>query len=182
MDAFEQIAARLFEVQGYWTRIGYAVELTKPQKVAVGEPSLPRPQLDVIGYKPTTNELLVIECKSYLDSRGVMHAGFHGHEDAKKDVYKMFNRARLREMVLSCLVAQLRREGLIIGPDPTVRLVLVAGKVHSTDEPKLRALFAEKGWTFVGPSEVVAGLRAFADRGYENDVVTFVTKLLERNR
>jgi hypothetical protein len=36
--------------------------------------------------------------------------------------------------------------------------------VHSTDEPKLRALFAEKGWTFVGPSEVVAGLRAFADR------------------
>src|SRR3954452_24496400 len=83
MDAFEQIAARLFEVQGYWTRIGYAVELTKEQKVAVGQPSLPRPQLDVIAYKPTTNELLVIECKSYLDSPGVKHAGFHGNENAQ---------------------------------------------------------------------------------------------------
>lgn len=51
----------------------------------------------------------------------------------------------------------------------------------SGDEPKLRAMFAENGWTFVGPSEVAAGLRAFAERGYENDVVTFVTKLLERN-
>lgn len=182
MDAFEQIAARLFEVQGYWTRIGYAVELTKEQKVAVGQPSLPRPQMDVIAYKPTTNELLIVECKSYLDSFGVMVRGFHGKEDAKKDVYKLFNRARLRDMVISCLVAQLRREGLITGPDPTVQLVLVAGKVYSKDEPKLRTLFGENGWTFIGPAEVAAGLRAFADRGYENDVVTFVTKLLERNR
>lgn len=182
MDAFEYIAARLFEVQGYWTRIGYAVELTREQKVSVGQPSLPRPQLDVIAYKPAANELLVIECKSYLDSPGVILAGFHGREAAKKDVYKLFNRARLRDIVLASLVAQLRREGLLAGPDPTIRLVLVAGKVYSRDEPKLRILFAEKGWTFVGPSEVAAGLRAFADRAYENDVVTFVTKLLERNR
>src|SRR5436190_4367103 len=174
MDAFEQIAARLFEVQGYWTRIGYAVELTKGQKVAVGQPSLPRPQLDVIAYKPTRNELLIIECKSYLDSFGVMARGFHGKEDAKKDVYKLFNRARLRDMVISCLVAQLRREELIAGPDPTVKLVLVAGRVYSKDEPKLRTLFAGNGWTFIGPAEVAAGLRAFADRAYENDVVTFV--------
>jgi len=182
MDAFEHIAARLFEVQGYWTRIGYAVELTKEQKVAIGQPSLPRPQLDVIAYKPAKNELLVIECKSYLDSFGVMAAGFHGQEDAKKDVYKLFNRAKLREVVLQSLISQLRREGLLTGSDPTVRLVLVAGNVYAQDEPKLRALFAENDWTFIGPNEVAAGLRAFADRGYENDVVTFVTKLLERNR
>jgi hypothetical protein len=36
MDAFEHIAARLFEAQGYWTRIGYSVEITKEQKVLVG--------------------------------------------------------------------------------------------------------------------------------------------------
>ncbi len=181
MDAFEQIAARLFEVQGYWTRIGYAVELTKEQKVAVGKHSIPRPQLDVIAYKPATNVLLVIECKSYLDSSGVRHAAFHGKEDVKKDVFKLFNRSKLRVMVLSCLVAQLRREGLLQGPDPEVRLVLVAGNVHSNDEPRLRALFSERGWVFVGPMEVATGLRKFAGRGYENDLVTFVTKLLERN-
>jgi hypothetical protein len=100
MDAFEQIAARLFEVQGYWTRIGYTVELTKAQKASIGKASLPRPQLDVLAYKPAANELLVIECKSYLDSRGVMLAGFHGQLKAEKDVYKMFNRQPLRELVI----------------------------------------------------------------------------------
>jgi hypothetical protein len=40
---FEHIAARLFEVQSYWTRIGYSVELTKEQKVSVGRPSLSAP-------------------------------------------------------------------------------------------------------------------------------------------
>jgi hypothetical protein len=76
----------------------------------------------------------------------------------------------------------MRGEGLLTGPEPTVRLVLVAGKVHSGDEPKLHELFADRGWTFVGPSEVAAGVRAFADRGYENDVMTIVTKVLERSR
>lgn len=182
MDAFEQIAARLFEVQGYWTRIGYAVELTKAQKASIGQPSLPRPQLDVLAYKPATNELLIIECKSYLDSRGVSIAGFHGQPAAEKDVFKMFNRQPLRELVITSLLGQLRREGLLVGEEPTVRLVLVAGKVHAAEEPKLRALFAERGWSFIGPSEVAAGVRAFADRGYENDVITIVTKVLERNR
>lgn len=182
MDAFEQIAARLFEVQGYWTRIGYTVELTKAQKASIGQPSLPRPQLDVLAYKPATNELLIVECKSYLDSRGVMLAGFHGQPNADKDVYKMFNRQALRELVMSSLLVQLRSEGLLSGAEPSVRLVLVAGKVHSADEPKLRQLFAERGWTFVGPSEVAAGVRAFAARGYENDVMTIVTKVLERSR
>lgn len=181
MDAFEQIAARLFEVQGYWTRIGYAVELTKEQKRALGKPSLPRPQLDVIAFKPTLNELLIVECKSYLDSYGVNVDHFHGREDAEKDVYKMFNRKTYREMVISTLVAQLQHEGLLMQSSPTVRLILVAGNIYSDSEPKLQSLFAKNGWTLVGPKEVVAGLRAFAKRGYENDLVTFVTKLLEFN-
>jgi hypothetical protein len=33
----------------------------------------------------------------------------------------------------------------------------------------------------MGPMEVASGLRKLAGRGYENDLVTFVTKLLERN-
>jgi hypothetical protein len=82
----------------------------------------------VIAYKPSTNELLVIECKSYLDSPGVMLAGFHGKEDATKDFYEFFNRARLRDVVIATLIAQLRREGLLLGDDPRVRLVLVAGR------------------------------------------------------
>jgi len=180
MDAFEQIAARLFEVQGYWTRIGYAVELTKQQKAALGKPSLPRPQLDIVAFKPSTNEILVVECKSYLDSYGVRFEDFHGKDDAEKDVYKMFNRRQLREVVLAAVVDQLRREGLVTATNPTVRLVLVAGNIYAGSEPKLRELFKANGWTLVTPQEVISGLRAFADRGYENDVITLVTKLLTR--
>lgn len=93
MDAFEQIAARLFEVQGYWTRIGYGVELTKEQNVAVGKQPRPLPQLDVIAYKPATKELLGIKCKSFLDFPETMHARFHGEEDTTRDIYKLFNRS-----------------------------------------------------------------------------------------
>ncbi len=182
MDAFEQIVARLFEVQGYWTRIGYAVEITGDEKRALGKHSLPRPQLDVIAYKPSANELLIIECKSYLDSGGVRADSFHGLADAKGDLFKMFNRAALRATVTAALVRQLRSEGLIVGPDPTVTLILVAGNTYTKQEPELRQVFERNGWRFMGPADVAAGLRAFAQRGYENDAITFVTKLLERNK
>lgn len=180
MDAFEHIAARLFEVQGYWTRIGYTVDLTKQQKRDIGKPSMPRPQLDIIAFKPSTNEILVIECKSFLDSPGVRFDHFHGRDDEKDDVYKMFNRQKLRDIVLSAVVDQLRREGLVTAAKPTIRLVLVAGNIYSDNESNLRKLFKDKGWTLVTPQEVIKGLRAFAERGYENDVITLVTKLLTR--
>ena len=35
VDAFETIAARFFEVQGFWTRVGVKVDITKPEKVAL---------------------------------------------------------------------------------------------------------------------------------------------------
>src|ERR1043165_1994579 len=51
MDAFEVIAARFFEVQGFWTRIGVKVEITKPEKVALNNKSMPRPEIDVVAWK-----------------------------------------------------------------------------------------------------------------------------------
>jgi hypothetical protein len=149
-------------------------------KLELGKPSLPRPQLDVVAFKPSTNEILVVECKSYLDSYGVRFEHFHGQDDAEKDVYKMFNRRRLREVVIATLIEQLRSEGLISSAKPTVRLVLVAGNIYAGSESKLRRLFADNGWSLVTPQEVADGLRAFADRGYENDLITLVTKLLRQ--
>jgi hypothetical protein len=180
MDAFEQIAARLFEVQGYWTRIGYAVELTKQQKSDLGKPSLPRPQLDIVAFKPSANEILVVECKSYLDSYGVRFEDFHGKDDAEKDVYKMFNRRRLREVVLAAVVDQLQREGLVTATNPTVRLVLVAGKHIRRQRAQAPRVVQSQRVDTRDSTGVISGLRAFADRGYENDVITLVTKLLTR--
>jgi hypothetical protein len=181
MDAFEIIAARFFEVQGFWTRIGMKVEITKPEKVALNNTSMPRPEIDVVAWKPGTNQLLVIECKSYLDSTGVRLEHLHGQEDMDNDKFKLFNRARLRTLVVTALIRLLRADGLIIGPDPSVQFVLIAGKIYSDHEAKVRARCEECGWRLIGPAELAQGVRRFAKRGYENDVITIVTKLLERN-
>ena len=181
MDAFEVIAARYFEVNGYWTRIGVKVELTKPEKVALNNQSMPRPEIDVIAWKPATNELLIIECKSYLDSFGVRAEALHGRNDVKDDKFKLFNRAPLREMVVRALIRQLRDEGLLGAEEPSVQFVLVAGKIYSDHESRVHELCSAAGWRLITPSELADGVRKFADRGYENDVITVVTKLLERN-
>jgi hypothetical protein len=181
MDAFEVIAARFFEVQGFWTRIGVKVEVTKPEKVALNNKSMPRPEIDVVAWKPLTNELLIIECKSYLDSTGVRIEHLHGKDDVENDKFKLFNRAALRTLVVTALVRQLRKEGLIVGADPVVQFVLIAGKIYSDHEAKVRTRCGECGWRLIGPAELAQGVRRFAERGYENDVITIVTKLLERN-
>lgn len=181
MDAFETIAARFFEVQGFWTRVGVKVEITKPEKVALNNKSMPRPEIDVVAWKPSTNELLIIECKSYLDSTGVRVEHLHGDPAFENDKFKLFNRAALRELIVKALIRQLRAEGLFVGPDPAVQFVLIAGKIYSKQEDLVRAKCEEAGWRFITPKELAEGVRRFAKRGYENDVITIVTKLLERN-
>ena len=71
MDAFEKVIGQILDYQDYWTRISFKVELTKEEKVEMGRPTTPRWELDVVGYKASMNEVLVVECKSYLNSPGV---------------------------------------------------------------------------------------------------------------
>ena len=78
MDAFEQVVASILQRKGYWTQTSVKVELTKEEKRAIGRPSSPRWELDVVGYRGSSNELLVVECKSYLDSYGVRASAFDG--------------------------------------------------------------------------------------------------------
>ena len=46
--------------------------MTKAQKREVGRPSTPRWEIDLVAYKAAKNELLAVECKSFLDSTGVI--------------------------------------------------------------------------------------------------------------
>lgn len=180
MDAFEAVVAMILEGHGYWARTSYKVALTKPEKVEIGRPSSPRWELDVVGYKPAANELLVVECKSYLDSYGVRHAHFRTTEQAGNKRYKLFNEPETWEVVSRRLVRQLVEKGLIL-PEPRVQLCLAAGNVRNeADREKLSALFDERGWQLWDEYWLNAQLRDLADSKYENEVAAVVAKLLLR--
>src|SRR6266852_4189196 len=131
MNAFEYIAARFFEAQGYWTRVGLKIELTKSEKVMLGNPSMPRPEVDLVAFKPRPNELLIVECKSYLDSPGVCVENFIGKNSVLQNRLKLFTRDKLRRVITEKLLAQIKQEGLLLGENPSVRYGLVAGKIKS---------------------------------------------------
>jgi len=107
VDAFEAVVAMVLEGQGYWVRTSYKVALTKPEKVEIGRPSSPRWELDVVAYKPAENRLLVVECKSYLDSSGVSYRGFRTDEQEGTGRYKLFNESKTWEVVSRRLFQQL---------------------------------------------------------------------------
>ena len=178
MDAFEFVVAAILERHGFWTRTSVMVELTKEEKRKIGRHSSPRWELDVVAYSGARNELRVVECKSYLDSRGVHHSAFDGSNAAFAKRFKLFHEATLRKLVLRKLTAQLVKAGFC-ARRPRVKLCLAAGKVNG-DEQWIHRHFARHGWVFYGPEFIREELRELRDIGYENSVAAVVTKLLLR--
>ncbi len=117
-----------------------------------------------------------------LDSDGVRIESFTGEDSIHQQRFKIFNRDSLHELVTSKLIEQLREEGLLLPEDPKVNYGVLAGNIKVGHESKLISFFQEKGWLLVTPSALARGLRRFASRGYENDIVTMVIKILERNK
>ena len=177
MDAFEQLAAELLFANGWWVQTSVKVHLTKDEKKQIGRHSSPRWELDVVAYKGATNEILVIECKSFLDSRGVQWCELQdGHSSTR---YKLFREPVLREVVLGRLTEQMIAEGRC-APTPIVRLGMMAGNLKTGDDEKLNQHFAKKGWTFFGPSWLRDQLSQTAMGSYSNQVSAIVAKLLLR--
>jgi hypothetical protein len=177
VDAFEQLAAELLFADGWWVQTSVKVHLTKEEKKHVGRDSSPRWELDVVAYKGSTNEILVIECKSFLDSRGVQWCELQdGHSSTR---YKLFREPVLREVVLARLAAQMTVEGRC-APNPTVRLGMIAGNLKSGDDDLLAKHFEANGWMFFGPPWLREHLSKMATRSYSNQVSAIVAKLLLR--
>jgi hypothetical protein len=106
MNAFEHLVGKILEHQGYWVRHGFKVNLTKSERRAIGRPSAPRWNLDIVAYRGADNQLLVVECKSYLYSRGVEFRSFCGNHERGSSRYKLFLEAKLRRTVFRRLIAQ----------------------------------------------------------------------------
>jgi len=180
MDAFESVVSEILWRDGYWVQNAVKVELTKEEKVEIGRPSSPRWELDVVGYSGKRNELLVVECKSYLDSPGVAHKAFDGSVPKDKDRYKLFNEETLRRVVLSRLSLQMYEAGLV-SKNPKTKLALVCGKIVSEqDRGLLRDHFDERGWLLWDDIWLREKLKLLSEGGYENSSVAAVSKLLLR--
>jgi hypothetical protein len=177
MDAFESLVGMLLRRHGYWTAGSVKVVLTSDLKASIGRPSSPRWEVDLVAYKAATNELLAVECKSYLDSTGV---GFRRGAFDPPERYKLFTDANLRSVILEALKSQMQAKGMC-RPDATVTLCLAAGKIAGgTDRNALQQHFDANGWKLIDDYLIRDMLCETVDDGYENDVALVVTKILRR--
>lgn len=128
----------------------------------------------MLAYRPTDNSLLVIECKSYLDSPGVDPRHFDPkHKSSSR--YKLFTDERLWPVVSRALLRKLVDAKLVNG-SPSVKLGLAYGRAVQPEV--LRQLFAEQNWLLIEPRQIVRMLGNLAKDGWENSTTSIVTKLL----
>jgi hypothetical protein len=177
MDAFESVVSMLLRCDGYWTIPSFKVELTKEEKREIGKHSAPRWELDLVAYHGLTNKVLAVECKSLLDSTGVM---FRGGQFEPPKRYKLFVDDILRRVVLNRLARQLE-ETQACRPGPEVQLCLAAGRIaNQSDRQEMNEHFAAYGWQLFDREWIKTRLERAAKSSYENDVSFVVMKLLLR--
>ena len=180
MDYFENIIKRLIEQDGYWVRQSFRVNLTKSEKVSIGKPTIPRPEIDIVGYKARSNKILIVEVKSFLDSPGVKFDDLNQVYDIPDGRFKLFTCENYRNIVFNRLLSDLYENGLI-ADSPTIRFGLAAGKIHSKDESKLVKLFKEKNWVLYKPSDIAKAIEKLERMPYENDPYVIAAKIIVRN-
>lgn len=175
MDSFEHVIATILQRDGYWTQTTFKVELTREDKAAIGRRSSPRWEIDIVAYRPGDNRLLVVECKSFLDSPGVGRRGF-GPEGKS---LKLFREPELRRVVFKRLVQQLTASNAI-RPGAEPQLCLAAGRMVAKHREWVQQHFDEHGWRLITPEEIKRRLTELADTSYENAIASVVAKLLIR--
>jgi hypothetical protein len=180
VDSFEHVIAAILQRKGYWTQTCLKVDLTPDDKASIARKSSPRWELDVVGYRGYDNALVVLECKSFLDSTGVQTRTFLGENEGNEKYYKLFFEDATRHIVLARLCAQLV-EQRFCAPEPKVTFGLAAGKIQG-DEAKLAEHFQKRGWELWTPKLIRDELLRLSESGYENSVASVVTKILVRKK
>jgi hypothetical protein len=146
MDAFEQLVSEILWMEGLWVRTSVKVEITKEEKRLIGRPSSPRWEIDIVAYSGRDNLLYAVECKSYLDSRGVRLCGFDGTDPNTAAVQALLRRPAPRGSLQPFEGCSLQRPGAC-PPDARVQLCLACGRIASDkDRQGLRDHFAARGW------------------------------------
>lgn len=179
MDYFEGIIRTLLEHEGYWVRQAFKVNVSKEEKRDIGKHSIPRPEIDLLAFKPCENLILALEAKSYLDSPGVRVDELREQHDIPEGRYKLFTCQNYREIVFRRLTQDLVAAGMA-DARTEITLGLVAGNVYQRRSGELRALFEERGWFFWSPEDVRDKVKALAAKDYENEPSIITAKILMR--
>ena len=178
MDSFENLMGTLLEREGYWVKTSFKINLTKAEKVKIGRPTTPRWELDLVAYKPGQNELLIVECKSFLNSAGVSFWSVVGKNEKGAKCYKLFNEPKTLTGIKRRLIQQLTATGACF-KKPDVKLCLAAGKIRNGENRQLlQAHFDKKGWLLFDQEWLKEKLEEYSKSDYENDVAAIVTKLM----
>ena len=153
MDHFENIISTLLEAEGYWVRRLFKVNLTKEEKRRIGKHSIPRPEIDLLAFKFSANEVLALEAKSFLDSFGVNFEQLQEKHEVPKGRYKLFTSKNYRSIVLSRLLSDLIACGMADAKTKII-LGLAAGKIHQNRCDLIREFMSDQNWFFWSPEDI----------------------------
>jgi len=185
MNAFEEIVKQYLEAEGYWVRQSVKVDISKDDKKAIGLPTMPRPEIDLVALNAKENELLLIEVKSFLDSQGV----YFGDDDIGKfrsgswaaKRYRLFADEKFRKIVTKRLKEDYLQRGLI-NRKTKINYALAVGKFYSpNDEPITKAFFTRKGWELFTPKQIKGKIKELSQKGWEDNLLTVAAKLIMRD-
>jgi hypothetical protein len=176
MNHFEELCKYLLEMEGYWVRTNLKVDLSVAEKEFIGKKTMPRPEIDIVAYKPASNELLVIEVKSFLNSSGVYLEHVETRDD-HYDGYKILTDLKFQEVVCSALTKQLQAEGMLM-VNPTLKLGLIAGKIHMNRYEDLKQLAESRRWFLWGPKDLKQRVDNLSRTKYEDNPFVVTAKIL----
>jgi hypothetical protein len=160
--------------------MNYKVVLTPEDKREIKMPSAPRWELDLVGYKASTNTVRFIECKSYLDSAGVRYAAF---EDPPDNVHakrlKLFVKPDLRRVVFNRAVKQLQKRRYVSSKAYHQACACRRSYQERRRAEVVRAISQDQ-WLLFDADWLCKELRRVTNDGYEDETASLVVKLLSK--
>ena len=183
MDSFELIISQLLEEEGYWTVVNYKVPISQQDAEFLGKPSMPTPDIDILAYKPKENIIYLLEVKSYLDSYGVRLKDLSNLKTKNEGHYKLLTWEKYRLVLIKLVKKNLSGKGLINTKNLKIRFGLIAGNIYpnTLKEEDFKNLFEKAGyknWWMWGPETIKVKVMNLAIKGYEDNAVTMISKIL----